>query len=325
MATGKAKPKSKAKDAPIDLFKDLGLGMASGIVSTEFLSTGIPSLDWAMSGRLSGGGMPVGKIMEMFGHKSTGKSWLVYTFIAAAQRAGYKCILEDSEQSYTKELGAAIGIDNDALAYRQIESGSNTVEEHFELADRAFSSGQRVFLALDSLAALTTAEEEKKGYGERTVGSKARAVKEGLRKRIPALINESKSIYLVTNHVIHFIGVRFGPTEGTPGGGGFPFHSTTRLKLSFRGKHKRGEAFVGTDTRVFAEKTRETSPWKFADIVILWENGIEPQSGLLSVGQQLGVVGGKPTNGRWSYRGKMYLRSKLEMVLLDRLHEKGEL
>lgn len=317
------KRKKKTSDEPPDLFADLGLPMASGLAPMEYLSTGVPSLDWVMSGRLTGGGLPVGFIAEAFGRKSTGKSWLAYTFLAAAQRAGYKCILEDSEQSYTKELGEQIGIDNSALAYREIGSGSNTLEEHFGIAERAFSGGVPVFLVQDSNAAFTTEEEEKKDYGERTVASKARANKEALRKDLPALIKESRSIYFVTNHLIYSIGAQFGPKEETPGGGGFRFHSTTRLKLTFRGKWKRGEMIAGIHTRVEAEKSRATPPFKETEIVIQFDKGIEPWSGLISVGQQLDVV--KKDGSRWRYGGKSYMRSKLEKLLYERLQEKGEL
>ncbi len=269
----------------------LDVSSASDVAQVSgWLDTGNWALNRIVSGKFSRG-WPLGRVVEIFGDPSTGKTFLIARAIASALSGGGVALLDDSEGSFNAVWAALqLGVDTKCLAYVQ----SDTVEEHFA-AVKAYTEAMRdvgvarpSVLALDSLALLSTAHEKKVGMTKASM-TKAKDVKKMLRLTAHEL-STLPAVYLITNHTIANIG-DFFHDKTTPGGGGVKFQATVRVELRNPAKIKVADRkYVGVRVRAFVEKNRLTAPWKSAEIAIPFNEPISPYSGLIPVLLDLGVL-----------------------------------
>jgi len=259
----------------------------------DFIDTGSYALNWGICGRPLTGGWPGGRVSEVHGDPSTGKSILLYKAIARATYLGGWGVLDDTESSYMKEYGAHLGIDNSRLT--PLESSS--AEEHFEAMIsarkklRALLGPDRwIVMGLDSLANLSTRNEIAKGFDKVDHGMRAQLIKKGLRLfRESGLKTDPKCVYLVANHVIANIGDMFNPTT-TPGGGGVPFNAAVRVELQPRQRTKVGDRIVGVASRFVITKNKVFPPYRFGKIHIRYDQGIVPNHDFYECAKAEGVA-----------------------------------
>lgn len=265
-----------------------------------YLDTGNWGLNWCISGSTRGG-YPGGRVVELFGDPSTGKSLLVYHAIASAMKQGGYAVLDDTEGAYIDVYGAALGVDNKKL----ILLNSVTVEEHFSVVMKLIAElreklGPKVPIvaALDSLAQLTT-EHEKTVEFEKPSMTKAKMIRLGLRLLRPTLVKDPYLVYLITNHVIANIGDMYNPTT-TPGGSGVPFQSSVRLELGLRAKIREGERVLGVNSKCVVVKNKINPPFRECDLQVRFDKGVVRTSGLFEVAKLAGVV--VPTDSKGWYK-----------------------
>lgn len=281
-------------------------GAASGNESKVdlWIDSGNYALNYVISGNYQNG-YPVGRVVELFGDPSTGKSLLIYHLIAKIQQMGGIAILDDTEDAYTGTFGKMLGIDNDNL----IMLNSLTVEEHFEkvftgwkdskgkdrpsLVDMIWEKDTNcpVLVALDSLALLSTRHEQEVKF-ERPDMAKAKMIRAALRIA-SATMKRGNIIHVISNHVTSKIGVLFGNPKTTPGGSGVPFSASVRLELSYMGKIKdenNPDRIIGVKSVIKGSKNKVSAPFKHAEVEIIFDKGVTPYSGLLDVMMLNGTV-----------------------------------
>jgi len=290
---------------------------------TNWLDTGNYALNYAITETYDKG-LPLGRVVDICGDPSTGKSLLIYHLIANIQRMGGIAILDDTEDSYTKEFGDVIGIDNTEL----IRLNSATVDEHFGKVFLGYkdSKGKQkksilelildqepdipVIIALDSLALLSTKHEVEAGFGARDM-TKAQEIRKGLRLASPTMEN-TNVIHVISNHVIAKIGVMFGKKKTTPGGQGVPFQASVRLECSLRGKIKDdNDHKIGTKAHVEVTKNKISAPFRDADIEILFNSGMDKHSGLLESLLYAGKLVDGEKRGQLKYGDKVFQKKDL--------------
>ena len=258
------------------------------------VDSGCYALNWIMTGYPLTGGYPGGRVIELFGEASTGKSLLIYHALGNAIRAGGYGILDDTEACYDPEFGERMGIDNSRLILLE----SITVEDHFEATRRILETLRKkigltkpILIALDSLATLTTIHEQKVKF-EKPSMTRAKTVKLAMRLLRPVLSKDTRTVYLIANHVIANIGNVYNP-KTTPGGGGVKFQSSVRVDLEFRGMLKDGDLVIGEKVRAKAIKSKMTTPFKECLLEIYTEgdiSGVVRESGLFEAAKMSGVV-----------------------------------
>ena len=242
-------------------------------------------------------GLPFGRVVEVFGDPSTGKSLLIYHWIALVQKMGGIAILDDSEDTYSESFGNMLGIDNDNL----ILLSSLTVEEHFEkcflgwkdskgkekpgLVDLIWEKDTKcpILVCLDSLALLSTRHEQEVRL-EKVDMSKAKLVRAALRNSSKWMKERGNILHVISNHVTTKIGVVFGNPKTTPGGSGIPFSASVRLDLAYSGKIKddnNPDKIIGVHSRVTAAKNKVSAPFKNCELDIIFDKGVDSHSGLL--------------------------------------------
>lgn len=292
----------------------------------------LPTGNYALNKVISGSykrGVPFGRVIDIFGDPSTGKSLLIYHMIAHIQKMGGVAILDDTEDAYTKSFGECIGIDNDSL----IRLSSLTVEEHFGkcfLGWKQPSSGKDklplvqlildedpncpILVALDSLALLST-DHERDSPMETPDMSKAKMIRKGLRKSSD-IMSKGNIIHVISNHVTAKIGVMFGKKTTTPGGSGVPFQASVRLELSSAGKVKDDDKNVtSVKSGVHVSKNKIGMPFKNTEIEIFFDRGMDPYSGLLESLELEGIVKPGEKRGEMLYGDKSFRKSEfLEFI-----------
>ncbi|KAA1181114.1 recombinase RecA [Photorhabdus heterorhabditis] len=299
-------------------------------MDVETISTGSLSLDIA----LGAGGLPMGRIVEIYGPESSGKTTLTLQVIAAAQREGKTCAFIDAEHALDPVYAKKLGVDIDNLLCSQPDTG----EQALEICDALTRSGAVDVIIVDSVAALTPKAEIEGEIGDSHMGLAARMMSQAMRK-LAGNLKSSNTLLIFINQIRMKIGVMFGNPETTTGGNALKFYASVRLDIRRIGSVKNGEEVVGSETRVKVVKNKVAAPFKQAEFQIMYGEGINTYGELIDLGVKHKLV---EKAGAWySYNGDKigqgkanattYLKEHLEIATeLDKklremlLHNAGE-
>lgn len=261
-------------------------------LAIDSVSTGSLSLDVA----LGIGGLPMGRVVEIFGPESSGKTTLTLSVIAQAQAVGKTCAFIDAEHALDPIYAAKLGVNVDDLLVSQPDTG----EQALEICDALVRSGAVDVIIVDSVAALTPKAEIEGEMGDSHVGLQARLMSQALRK-LTANIKNANCLVVFINQIRMKIGVMFGNPETTTGGNALKFYASVRLDIRRIGAIKEGEEVVGNDTRVKVVKNKVAPPFRQAEFQILYGAGISKESELIDLGVKHKLV---DKSGAWySYNG----------------------
>ncbi len=289
------------------------LGSREAAAETEVISTGSLGLDIA----LGIGGLPRGRIVEIYGPESSGKTTLALHVIAEAQKTGGTCAFIDAEHALDPAYARKLGVNIDELLISQPDAG----EQALEIADTLVRSGAIDVLVVDSVAALVPRAELEGEMGDNHMGLHARLMSQALRK-LTGSISKSRSMVIFINQIRMKIGVMFGNPETTTGGHALKFYASVRLDIRRIGQIKEREQTIGNQTRVKVVKNKMAPPFKVVEFDIMYGEGVSKRGELLDLGMQAGVI---EKSGSWfSYDGqrigqgrenaKLFLRDNPEIA-----------
>ncbi|RUO49802.1 recombinase RecA [Pseudidiomarina donghaiensis] len=290
--------KQKALDAALgQIERQFGKGSIMRLgdnqaMDIESVSTGSLTLDIA----LGIGGLPFGRVVEIYGPESSGKTTLTLQVIAEAQKKGKTCAFVDAEHALDPIYAEKLGVNVDELLVSQPDTG----EQALEICDMLVRSGAVDVVVVDSVAALTPRAEIEGEMGDSHVGLQARLMSQALRK-LTANIKKSNSMCIFINQIRMKIGVMFGNPETTTGGNALKFYSSVRLDIRRTGAVKEGDEVVGNETRVKVVKNKVAPPFKQAEFQIMYGAGISKEGELIDLGVKQKIV---DKAGAWySYKG----------------------
>ncbi|KKQ83395.1 MAG: Protein RecA [Parcubacteria group bacterium GW2011_GWB1_38_8] len=250
-------------------------------VGVDAISTGSIGLDAA----LGVGGLPRGRIIEIFGPESSGKTTLSLHVIAEAQKTGGICAFIDAEHAMDPEYARRLGVKINELLISQPDTG----EQALEIVDSLVRSGKLDVIVIDSVAALTPKDEIEGDMGAYHVGKQARLMSQALRK-LTAIVAKSKTIVIFINQIRMQIGVMFGNPETTPGGKALKFYTSVRLDIRRIAQIKKGEEIMGGRTRVKVVKNKVAAPFRQTEFDLMYNEGISREGELIALGEKFGIM-----------------------------------
>lgn len=262
-------------------------------VDVNVIPTGSLGLDMA----LGVGGVPRGRIIEIFGPESSGKTTLALHIVAEAQKKGGICAYIDAEHAMDPVYAKNLGVKTDELLISQPDTG----EQGLEICESLVRSGKIDIVVIDSVAALTPKDEIEGDMGQAHVGRQARLMSHALRK-LTAIVAKSKTVVIFINQIRMQIGVMFGNPETTPGGKALKFYTSVRMDIRRIAQIKKGEDVVGGRTRVKVVKNKVAAPFKQTEFDIIYGEGISHEGELMALGEKLGVI--EKSGASYSYKSK---------------------
>lgn len=250
-------------------------------VNINAIPTGSIGLDAA----LGIGGMPRGRIIEIFGPESSGKTTLSLHIVAEAQKLGGICAFIDAEHALDPEYAKRLGVKTDELLISQPESG----EQALGIVESLVHSGKMDVIVIDSVAALTPKDEIEGDMGAHHVGKQARLMSQALRK-LTSIVAKSKTVVIFINQIRMQIGVMFGNPETTPGGKALKFYTSIRLDIRRIAQIKKGEEVMGGRVRVKVVKNKVAAPFRQTEFDLMYNEGISQEGEIIALGEKMGII-----------------------------------
>lgn len=257
----------------------------------------IPSGSIGLDAALGVGGYPRGRIIEIFGPESSGKTTLALHAVAEAQKAGGICAYIDAEHAMDPEYAKKIGVKIDQLLISQPDTG----EQALEIVESLVRSGKMDIIVIDSVAALTPKDEIEGDMGQSHMGKQARLMSQALRK-LTAIVAKSKSVVIFINQIRMQIGIMFGNPETTPGGKALKFYTSIRLDIRRIAQIKKGEEIMGGRVRVKVVKNKVAAPFKQTEFDLMYNEGISKEGEIIALGEKMGLL--KKSGTSYEYNGE---------------------
>ncbi len=279
---------------PIDSIKDTISAIRSKFGDEAIMKLGekprvdinaIPTGSIGLDSALGVGGMPRGRIIEIFGPESSGKTTLSLHVVAEAQKKGGICAFIDAEHAMDPEYAKRIGVKTDELLISQPESG----EQALEIVESLVRTGKMDVIVIDSVAALTPKDEIEGDMGAHHVGKQARLMSQALRK-LTAIVAHSKTVVIFINQIRMQIGVMFGNPETTPGGKALKFYTSVRLDIRRIAQIKKGEEVMGGRVRVKVVKNKVAAPFRQTEFDLMYNEGISQEGEIIALGEKMSII-----------------------------------